>query len=199
MKLLLRSAGGNLLHIFIGERKFVLIRFSATISVVLMSFCAGVSNSGLWSGSASASTFSTCAGNNFWGGWVGKNGAGGTSIFQVAFVNHGKNTCELSGYPKVQGYRNGHEFELAPSRLKSKLFNLAPTIVASRMSGEMYFTTSSSCNALNSGGRTAIEKAIADNTYSISVTFPLSNQKVYIYGLKLDLACGFSVTNLGWK
>ena len=187
------------LELFAGKRSRVLMRLLGTGALIMSSFLAGVPSSGWSSNVASASTVPTCEGNNFWGGWVGKNGAGGTSIFQVAFVNHGPSACQLTGYPKVQGYRNGREYPLASSHLKNKLFNLSPTNVASRMSGEMYFTTSASCNALNVGGQTAIEKAIAENSYTVSITFPHSRQKVYIYGLTLDVACGLNITELGWK
>ncbi len=150
-------------------------------------------------GPASASTPATCSGGDFVGGWVGKNGATGTSIFVVAFVNEGRTTCRLAGYPTIQGYRDGRRYPLHAQHITSQPFGLSPTVVGPQMSGELVLTTSGLCNALNSGGRAKINSEIADNTYAVSVEFPHSNDPIYIYGLNLDVACGLDVTGLGWR
>jgi Protein of unknown function (DUF4232) len=148
---------------------------------------------------ASAATLPLCRGNNFLGGWVGQNGATGTFIIDLAFINDGHSTCRLAGYPTIQGYRNGREYPLVAGHLKSQLFDILPTVVAPRMSGEMIVTTSASCNALNSGSRAAINTVIAHNTYSISVTFPHSRYPIFIDGLSVDVACGLNITGVGWR
>jgi hypothetical protein len=148
---------------------------------------------------ASASTIPPCIGSNFVGGWVGANGAGGTTILDLAFINEGHATCRLTGYPTIQGYRNTREYPLVAEHLKDQTFDISPTIVAPRMSGEMVMTTSALCDALNSGNRTAINKVIAKDTYTVSVKFPHSNDPIYIYGLSVDVACGLDITQLGWR
>ncbi len=154
---------------------------------------AGLSNA------AFASNVPRCGGVNFVGGWVGKNGATGTSIFELAFVNDGHLTCRLAGYPTIQGYRNGHQYPLKTGHLKGAIFLVHPTVVRPQMSAEMVVTTSGLCPALNSGNRANINKVIADNTYTLSVKFPESNTAIPIYGLDVDVACGLNVTALGWS
>jgi hypothetical protein len=175
-------------------------RFAAG-AVSTFSFLFGVFSPGHVGGDtvASASAIPTCNGQNFWAGWVDKNGAGGTSIFDVAFVNDGRTTCRLSGYPKIQGYRNGREYTLTAGHVKGNPFDIAPTTVKPRMSGEMVFTTEALCNALNTGSRSKINKVIAENSYTVSVTFPNSTAKMYVYGLTLDVACGLDITPVGWR
>lgn len=148
---------------------------------------------------ASASTAPPCGGKNFLGGWVGQNGATGTLIYDLAFINDGHGTCRLAGYPTIQGYRNGHEYRLAAGHLKSQLFDILPTVVAPRMSGEMVLTTSESCNALNGGNRTVINKVIANNTYSVSIEFPYSKEPIFIDGLNIDVACSLNISGVGWR
>ena len=176
-------------------------RLLAVTSISVLSFAFGIPS--LDSGSnavmASAAAIPSCSGNNFWGAWVGKNGATGTMIYEVAFINDGHTTCRLTGYPTIQGYRDGRKYSLAAGHLKDKLFNLTPTIVAPRMSGEMVFTTEDLCNALNTGGQTKIKRVISENSYTVSVTFPHSHDPVYVNGLTLDVACGLETTGLGWR
>lgn len=159
----------------------------------------GIPISGSFASVASASTIPPCDGNNFLGGWVGQNGATGTLIIDLAFINDGHSTCRLAGYPTIQGYRNGREFHLVAGHLKGQLFDVLPTVVAPRMSGEMVLTTSASCNALNTGSRTAINRVIAKNTYSVSIEFPHSNYPIFIEGLSIDVACSLNVTEVGWR
>jgi hypothetical protein len=64
----------------------------------------------------------------------------------LAFINDGHKTCRLAGYPTIQGYRNGREYQLAAGHLKNQPFDFSPTIVAPRMSTEMVLTTSAVCN-----------------------------------------------------
>jgi Protein of unknown function (DUF4232) len=148
---------------------------------------------------AVASSVPLCRGNDFLGGWVGTNGATGTSIFQVAFVNNGSTTCRLAGYPTIVGYRDGREYPLKVGHLKGKVFDLSPTVVAPRMSAQMIITTSASCNALNTGGQSTIKKVIARTTYSVGVRFPGSKYPIAVLGLNVDVACGLDVTQIGWR
>lgn len=184
-----------------GGMKLRSMRLLAATAVSAFSLLLGVPTLGSGDNAAvaSASAIPDCSGKAFWGGWVGKNGATGTSIFDVAFINDGRTTCRLAGYPKIQGYRNGREYALVVGHIKGTLFGLSPTTVAPRMSGEMVLTTGALCNALNIGSQSKIKKVIAENSYTVSVTFPNSNDKVYVYGLTLDVACGLNITQLGWK
>jgi hypothetical protein len=169
----------------------------------LMTVSYGVVVPALDSGStgvASASTIAACQGNDFWGGWVGRNGATGTLIYNVAFINDGQASCRLSGFPTVQGYKNGREYPLTAGHIKGPAFAIYPTVVAPRMSAVMVITTMDDCNALNSGDQTEIKKVIAKNTYpEMSVKFPNSNYPINVYGLVLDVACGLNVTRVGWR
>lgn len=168
-------------------------------ALMALSLAVGIQISGSLTGVASASTIPLCGGTNFLGGWVGQNGATGISIIDLAFINDGHKTCRLAGYPTIQGYRNGREFPLVAGHLKNQLFDILPTIVAPRMSGEMVLTTSASCNGLNSGSRTAIDRVIAENTYSVSIEFPHSNYPIFIDGLSIDVACSLNITGVGWR
>ncbi|HUY42652.1 MAG TPA: DUF4232 domain-containing protein [Acidimicrobiales bacterium] len=181
--------------------RFPKVRLSAVFAASALWLVVGIPSLGLGISAnlASASTIPLCGGNNFVGGWVGVNGAGGTSIFDIAFINEGHNTCRLTGYPTIQGYRNTREYSLAVGHMKDSPFGISSTIVAPRMSAEMVLTTSALCDALNSGSRTAIEKVIAKNTYTVSVKFPHSNDPIYIYGLSIDVACGLNSTQVGWR
>jgi hypothetical protein len=158
-----------------------------------------IPTSGPFASEASASEIPLCGGQNFLGGWVGQNGATGTLIINLAFINDGHHTCRLAGYPTIQGYRNGHEYHLEAGHLKNQPFDILPTVVSPRMSGEMVLTTSESCNALNSGNRAAINRVIAKNTYSVSVEFPHSSDPIFIDGLSIDVACSLNITGLGWR
>ena len=181
--------------------RFPKVRLSAVFAASALWLVVGIPSLGSGSSAhlASASTIPLCIGNNFVGGWVGANGAGGTSIFDLAFINEGHATCRLTGYPTIQGYRNTREYPLIAGHMKDQPFNISPTIVAPRMSGEMVLTTSALCEALNSGNRTAINKVIATNTYTVSVKFPHSNDPINIYGLSVDVACGLDITQVGWR
>ena len=174
------------------------MRMSVAFATSALWFAVGIPSLGLGSGAnlASASTIPVCIGSNFMGGWVGKNGATGTSIFDLAFINVGHDTCRLAGYPTIQGYR---EYPLSAGHLKDQPFDISATIVAPRMSGEMVLTTEALCNALNTGNQTAIKKVITNHTYTVSVKFPHSNDPIYIYGLSIDVACGLNITGLGWR
>jgi hypothetical protein len=147
---------------------------------------------------ASGSSIRACGGGSFWGAWVGKNGATGTNIYELAFINRGHTSCHLGGYPTVLGYRDGRGYALKAGHLNGKLFDLSPTVVGPRMSGEMVLTTRNDCNALNTGSRRQIEKVIDDNSYEVSINFPHSTAAVIVYGLDVDVACGLNITELGW-
>jgi len=177
------------------------MRLSVVFAASALSSSVGIPSLGLGviANVASASTIPACSGENFAGGWVGQNGATGTSIEDLAFINDGHNTCRLAGYPTIQGYRNGREYPLAAGHLKDQPFDISPTIAGPRMSAEMVLTTSDSCNAMNTGNQTAIKKVIAENTYTVSVKFPHSNDPIYIYGLSINVACGLNITGLGWR
>jgi hypothetical protein len=168
-------------------------------ALLALSVAVGAPISGSFASATSASTVPLCGGTNFLGGWVGQNGAFGTSIYDLAFINDTHKTCRLSGYPTIQGYRNGHEYHLTAGHLRNQIFDLLPTVVAPRMSGEMVLTTSASCNALNSGNRTAINSVIAKNTYAVSIEFPHSPDPIFIDGLSIDVACGLNITGVGWR
>jgi hypothetical protein len=178
----------------------VAIRNMWAISVAALMLAVGLPIVGVGNSPvlAAASTVPSCRGNVFLGAWVGRNGAGGSSIFQVAFINDGTTTCRLAGYPIIQGYRDGREYPLKTEHIKSNPFGLSPTIVAPRMSGEMVITTSALCNALNTGNQSSIKKVIARTTYTVSVKFPHSNYPIDVNGLSLTVACGLDVTQLGW-
>jgi hypothetical protein len=177
-----------------------MIKMSAVFAAAALWLVVGVPSLGSGSSAlASGSTTPLCSGNNFVGGWVGVNGAGGTSIFDLAFINEGHAACRLTGYPTIQGYRNSREYPLVAGHVKDSPFDISPTIVAPRMSGEMVLTTSALCDALNSGNRTAIKEVIAKDTYTVSVKFPHSNDPIYIYGLSVDVACGLDITQVGWR
>jgi hypothetical protein len=148
---------------------------------------------------AAASTVPSCRGNDFLGAWVGRNGATGTSIYEVAFVNNGQTACRLAGYPTIQGYRGGREYPLKAEHIKGHSFDLSPTIVAPRMSGEIFITTSALCNALNTGKQASIMREIARTTYTVSIKFPHSNYPIDVLGLNLTIACSLDVTQLGWR
>jgi len=148
---------------------------------------------------ASAATVPLCSGNNFVGGWVGTNGAGGTSFFDVAFINEGQTTCRLTGYPTIQGYRNNREYPLTAAHMKDSVFDIAPTVVAPRMSGEIILATSAFCDALNTGSHAAIQKIIVKNTYTVSIKFPHFNDPISVDGLRIDVACGLDITQVGWR
>ena len=175
-----------------------LLRFGVS-AILALGLGVGITTLGTVSSVASASTIPLCGGSNFLGGWVGQNGAGGTLIIDLAFINNSHETCRLAGYPTIQGYRNGREYHLVAGHINGRLFDIFPTVVAPRMSGEMVLTTSASCNALNSGSRTTINKVMAKNTYTISLEFPQSNVPIFINGLSIDVACGLNVTGLGWR
>jgi hypothetical protein len=148
---------------------------------------------------ASGVTVPFCSGSNFVGGWVSTNGAGGMSFFEVAFINEGNTTCRLTGYPTIQGYRNNREYPLTVGHMGDSLFDIVPTVVAPRMSGEMVLATSAFCDALNTGSHAAIQKTIVKNTYTVSVKFPHFNDPISIDGLRVDVACGLDITQVGWR
>lgn len=176
------------------------LRLSIFVAVSAMSIV-GSSSLGLKSSAnlAFASTSRPCNGNYFVGAWTGVNGAEGTSIFDLAFINEGGVSCRLSGYPTIQGYRSNREYRLSAEHVRDNTFDISPTIVAPRMSGEMVITTSALCDALNTGSRAELQQVVAKNTYTISVKFPHSYHTIYIYGLRIDVACGLEVTQLGWR
>ncbi len=171
--------------------------FIVTLSSVLV----GLPAFGMGNGTvhANAASPADCSGSNFLGAWVGVNGATGTSIYQVAFINDGHTTCRLAGFPKILGYRDGREYTLTTGHIRSQVFDISPTVVAPRMSGLMVLTTSALCNSLNSGDRSSIQRVIARSTYGVRVEFPHSSVPVEVHGLNLDVACGLNVTALGWR
>jgi hypothetical protein len=177
------------------------MRLSAVFAASALWFAAGVPplDAGGVANMTPASTIPFCGGENFVGGWVGQNGATGTSIEDLAFINDGHVTCRLAGYPTIQGYQNGLEYPLTAGHLKDQVFDISPTTLGPRMSAEMVLTTSASCNAMNSGNQTAIKKVIAKDTYTVSVKFPHSNDPISIYGLNVNVACGLNITGLGWR
>jgi hypothetical protein len=141
-----------------------------------------------------------CSGTNLWAGLVGSNGAGGTSFYNIAFINVGHTSCRLFGYPKIEGTRGNVTHELPAVHENVADVNLAPTVLAPRMAGELMLATGSECNALNTGGRIKINKVITANTYTF-FTFDLPNSagSVIVQGLSLDTACGLDISQLGWR
>jgi hypothetical protein len=141
-----------------------------------------------------------CSGKSLSAGLVGSNGAGGTSFYDIALINVGRTSCRLSGYPKIEGTKGDETHELPTVHENVADLNIAPTILAPRMAGEIVLATDSECNALNSGGRVKITKAIAANTYTfLTFDLPDSAGSVIVQGLSLDVACGLGISQLGWK
>lgn len=97
------------------------IRIFVVTMLLSLSYALGVPTVIAGSGaSASASSVAACSGNDFWGGWVGQNGAAGTIIYNIAFINDGRTSCRLAGIPTVQGYKNGREYPLNAGHVKGQ-------------------------------------------------------------------------------
>ena len=180
--------------------KLVSAQFFVRSVLVTIGLAVGLSVIGVASSVSSASNAlpAPCSGVNLWAGLVGRNGAGGTSFYNVAFINVGHTSCRLSGYPKIEGTRGNETHELPAVHENVADLHLAPTVLAPRMAGELMLATGSLCNALNTGGRVKIQKVIAANTF-LTFDLPDSAGSVIVQGLSLDIACGLGVSQLGWK
>jgi Protein of unknown function (DUF4232) len=186
------------------EANLKFLRLPRVCVATLMALClaAGVPISGYFANAtlASAASIPACSGANFWGGYVGSNGEAGSVTYTVALINDGHTTCRLSGYPTVDGYKNGHEYSLSNGHLKDAPYHITATNLAPRMSGVLVLMTAVDCNALNTGGQTSIQKETIAHTYeNISIEFPNSTDRVYINGIDIDEACGLTSTQLGWQ
>lgn len=174
------------------------IRF-AVASLCLMAACL-VCNLNEGTASAVTSPVAPCQGSQLWGAYISTGAATGNYIYNIALINVGHTTCRLSGYPEIQGVREGHTYNLHVAKHGTFAGNLAPTILTPRMSGELILSTADNCNSLNTGGIAKIDKIAAANTYSnLTLKLPDAAGNVYLSGFKVDIACGLDVSRLGWK
>lgn len=149
---------------------------------------------------AAASQIAPCQGGNLWGAYIDTGAATGNFVYNIALVNVGHISCRLNGYPGIQGMRGGRIYDLHVARHGTFAGNLAPTVLSPRMSGELILSVADNCNALNTGGISKIKKIAAANTYSnLTVKLPGAAGDVYLFGFKVDIACGLDVSRLGWK
>ncbi len=174
------------------------------LRLALTAFCfaVGVPMTSAGTSVASASTphVAPCKGDDLWGAYVGTGAATQNFIYTIALINVGHTTCELSSYPKIQGIRDNRTYTLHVTKHGTFAGDLPSTVLSPRMSGELLLSTADYCNALNTGGATKIDKVAAANTYTnLTIELPNSAGDVYLFGFKVDVACGLEVSQLGWK
>jgi hypothetical protein len=173
--------------------RLALTTFCIVVGVPMMNVGASVA-------SASTPHIAPCKGNNLWGAYVGRGAATGHFIYTIALINVGHTTCKLSGYPNIQGIRDNRTYTLDVNKHGTFAGNLPSTVLSPRISGELLLSTADDCNALNTGGITKIDKVAAANTYTnLTIELPNSNGDVYLSGIKVDIACGLEISQLGWK
>jgi len=175
-----------------------------TLRLVLTAFCivVGVPMMSVETSVASSSTphVAPCKGGNLWGAYLGYGAATGHFIYTIALINVAHTTCKLSGYPKIQGIRDKRTYTLHVSKHGTFAGNIPSTVLSPRMSGELLLSTADDCNALNTGGTTKIDKVAAANTYTIlTIELPNSTGVVNVTGIKVDIACGLEISQLGWR
>ena len=149
---------------------------------------------------ASAGRIALCRGNNLWGAYAGTGAATGNFIYNIALINVGHTTCRLTGYPQIQGVKDGRTYTLPISKHGTFAGNLTSTVLSPRMSGELLLSVADNCDALNTGSRRAINQVAAANTYTdLTIKLPGATGDVYVTGFKVDIACGLEVSRLGWS
>ena len=168
----------------------------ASLSVAI---AAPMIGNGNYVASASTTNVPLCEGSKLWGAYVGTGAATGNFVYTLALINVGHTTCRLEGYPRILGQRDNRTHTLPISKHGTWAGNLRPTVLSPRMSGQLLLSTADNCNALNTGTTKSINRVMAANTYSnLTIQLPDSKGDVYVYGFKVDIACGLEISQLGW-
>jgi hypothetical protein len=172
---------------------------------IFLAWCACVASLALpISGRADASAVPNfpplCSSKNIWAANGGISGAMMHEYDWIVFVNLGRTSCRLAGYPVIQG-KGIHGFvRLNPIHDATVSGTFKPTELAPRMAGEMVIATDSSCGLINSANYKRNLRIESEHTYTeLYLYLPGGKGSVLVSGLNLDIACGMVIGPLGWR
>lgn len=141
---------------------------------------------------SSKSSVQNCEGTNLKATLAFSEVYAGGALITIAVVNVGVSACRLSGYPRLLGIRDGHEYPLAKVTHGTQDLNLRPALLAPRLSGAFIIDTPLGCNASN--GPTE-----ASDRYSgVVLILPLESGHVRVDDVPLYTPCGLGESSLGW-
>lgn len=171
------------------------VRRCQVLSVVSILFSALVVGSFVLDRPAVGSTkisVQSCNGTNLRGAMAYSDVYAGGALIRIAVVNVGVSACRLSGYPRLLGIRDGHEYPLANVSHGTQDVNLQPAILKPRMSGAFIIDTPLGCNA-------NVAPPPASDLYAgVVMILPRGNGHVRVDGVNLYAPCGLGESSLGW-
>lgn len=134
-----------------------------------------------------------CEGANLIGAKASSSVHAGGAIIVLAITNIGPSACELGGYPRLLGIREGHEYGLTHvGEGPTQDGQLDATTLSPREAGALIFDTPLGCNA------NANPLPVADEFAGVVVLLPNREGHVKILGVPLSMPCGVSESKLGW-
>jgi hypothetical protein len=144
------------------------------------------------SSGAATRSVKACVGGNLAGALASSDLYAGGAIIVLAITNTGTSACHLSGYPRLLGIRDGHEFSLSHVGEGTQDRQLNSTTLLSRQAGALILNTSLGCNANVS------PLPVADEYTGVVILLPHQRGRVKISGVPLYVPCGLSESQLGW-
>lgn len=131
-------------------------------------------------------------GTNLIGAFAYSNYYAGGALFTIAVVNVGTLTCQLRGYPKLSGIRDGHQYAFANVGHGTQDVSLQPAILTPRMSGALVLDTALGCNA------DEYPSSVSHQYTGVVILLPHNSGHVKVVGVPLYVPCGLWESQLGW-
>jgi hypothetical protein len=126
------------------------------------------------------------------GAFAYSNVYAGGAIITLVITNIGTSKCELEGFPKLFGIRDGHNYGLPRVAHGTQDSALYPTALTPRESGALILDTSLGCNANRNPLPISVQYT------GVIVVLPRGAGRVKISGVPLSDPCGLSESQLGW-
>ncbi len=140
-----------------------------------------------------AASIKPCEGTNLIGAKASSSVYAGGATIVLAITNIGPSACELGGYPRLLGIREGHEYRLTHvGQGPTQDGQLDATTLSPREAGAIIFDTPLGCTA------NANPLPVADEFAGVVVLLPNREGHVKILGVPLSMPCGVSESQLGW-
>jgi hypothetical protein len=142
---------------------------------------------------SSAASVKPCQGRNLIGGKASSSVYAGGAIIVLAITNIGPSACELGGYARLLGIRQGHEYKIPDVvRGPTQAGQLETAILIPREAGALIFDTSLGCNA------NVYPPPVATDYTGVVLLLPDREGLVKVLGVPLSMPCGVSESRLGW-
>jgi hypothetical protein len=168
---------------------------SATLAgVFLVIFASMTAVSPVTDSQAVAASIKPCQGENLIGATASSSVYAGGAIIVLAITNIGTSNCQLGGYPRLLGIREGHEYKITHlEEGPTQDGQLRATVLSPRVAGALIFDTPLGCNA------NVYPPPVASDYTGVVVLLPNQQGHVKVLGVPLSIPCGLEESRLGWS